>query len=118
MVSARGGASAGGALPPVGSRVVVRYLLPSGQATDALGMLLHADAEGLTVDGKRGIEHIARGTVIAAKQVPPPPAPRRARGATAARAGEPEEAGESTLPAGPTRPAEPALPAEPTRPAE
>lgn len=106
-MSARGGASAGGALPPVGSRVVVRYLLPSGQATDALGMLLHADAEGLTVDGKRGIEHIARGTVIAAKQVPPPPpAPRRARGATATETGEPEEAGESTLRAEPTRPAE------------
>lgn len=66
-------------LPPVGSRVVVRYLLPSGQATDALGLLLSADDAGLVVDGKRGIEHIARGTVIAAKQVPPPPEPRAAR---------------------------------------
>lgn len=93
-MSAGGAAGTGGALPPVGSRVVVRYLLPSGQATDALGMLLHADAEGLTVDGKRGIEHIARGTVIAAKQVPPPPAPRRARGAVAAETGEPDETGE------------------------
>lgn len=65
--------------PPVGSRVVVRYLLPSGQATDALGMLLRADDAELVVDGKRGIEHIARGTVIAAKQVPPPPEPRRPR---------------------------------------
>ena len=63
----------------VGARVVVRYLLPSGQATDALGILLSADAETLVVDGKRGIERIARGTVIAAKQVPPAPEPRGAR---------------------------------------
>lgn len=66
-------------VPPVGSRVVVRYLLPSGQATDALGMLLGADALELVVDGKRGIERIARGTVIAAKQVPPQSEPRRPR---------------------------------------
>ena len=65
--------------PPVGSRVVVRYLLPTGQATDALGMLRSADDAELVVDGKRGIERIARGTVIAAKQVPPAPEPRRPR---------------------------------------
>lgn len=65
--------------PPVGSRVVVRYLLPSGQATDALGILLSADEAELVVDGKRGIERIARGSVIAAKQVPPAPEPRRPR---------------------------------------
>lgn len=65
--------------PPVGSRVVVRYLLPSGQATDALGVLLSADEAELVVDGKRGIERIARGSVIAAKQVPPAPEPRRPR---------------------------------------
>lgn len=59
-----------------GMRVVVRYLLPSGQATDALGMLLTADAETLVVDGKRGIETIAVKDVIAAKEVPPPPARR------------------------------------------
>ena len=45
--------------PPVGSRVVVRYLLPTGQATDALGMLRSADDAELVVDGKRGIERIA-----------------------------------------------------------
>lgn len=67
------------AVPPVGSRVVVRYMLPSGQATDALGILLSADEEGLVVDGKRGIERISRGTVVAAKQVPPPPEPRGVR---------------------------------------
>lgn len=60
----------------VGRRVVVRYLLPTGQATDALGTLLAADSETLVVDGKRGVETIAVADVIAAKEVPPPPAPR------------------------------------------
>ncbi|MBU4466378.1 MAG: ferrous iron transport protein A, partial [Actinobacteria bacterium] len=60
-------------IPPPGSRVVVRYLLPSGQATDALGMLLSADPETLVVDGVRGVERIAVADVIAAKPVPPPP---------------------------------------------
>lgn len=64
-------------LPDVGRRVVVRYILPSGQATDALGVLLSADAETIVVDGKRGVERIPRGAIIAAKEVPPPPAPRR-----------------------------------------
>jgi hypothetical protein len=56
--------------------VVVRYLLPSGQATDALGELLSADADTVVVDGKRGVERIAVSDIIAAKPVPPPPAPR------------------------------------------
>jgi len=64
-------------LPAPGHRVVVRYILPTGQATDALGELLSADAETVVVDGKRGVESIPRGAVIAAKEVPPPPAPRR-----------------------------------------
>ena len=64
-------------LPEPGHRVVVRYLLPSGQATDALGELLEANAETVVVDGKRGVERIARAAIIAAKEVPPPPAPRR-----------------------------------------
>jgi hypothetical protein len=67
-------------LPEPGHRVVVRYILPSGQATDALGELLSADAETVTVDGKRGVERIPRGAIIAAKEVPPPPAPRPRRG--------------------------------------
>ncbi len=54
----------------------MRYLLPSGQATDALGELLSADAEQVVVDGKRGVERIAVDTIVAAKPVPPPPAPR------------------------------------------
>ncbi|WP_438352658.1 putative acetyltransferase [Microbacterium sp. CJ88] len=64
-------------LPEPGHRVVVRYLLPSGQATDALGMLVAADAETVIVDGKRGVERIPRSAIIAAKAVPPPPPPRR-----------------------------------------
>ena len=59
-----------------GMRVVVRYRLPSGQATDALGQLISADASHFVVDDKRGIETIAVEDVIAAKEVPPPPAAR------------------------------------------
>ncbi|WP_375385990.1 hypothetical protein [uncultured Microbacterium sp.] len=66
-----------------GMRVVVRYLLPTGQATDALGMLLQADAVTLVVDGVRGIETIAVADVVAAKEVPPPPEPRLRRGPSA-----------------------------------
>ena len=63
-------------LPDPGRRVVVRYLLPTGQATDALGELLSADATTVVGDGKRGVERIPRGAIIAAKEVPPPPEPR------------------------------------------
>ena len=59
-----------------GMRVVVRYRLPDGRATDALGILLSADASHLVVDGKRGVETIPVADVIAAKEVPPAPAPR------------------------------------------
>ena len=59
-----------------GDRVVVRYRLPDGRATNALGILLSADATQLVVDGKRGVETIAVADVIAAKEVPPAPAPR------------------------------------------
>ena len=41
-------------LPEPGHRVVVRYLLPSGQATDALGELLSADAETVRVEREPG----------------------------------------------------------------
>jgi len=66
-------------LPEPGHRVVVRYLLSTGQATDALGELLSVDAATVVVDGKRGVERIPRGAIIAAKEVPPPPVPRRPR---------------------------------------
>ncbi|CDJ99504.1 conserved hypothetical protein [Microbacterium sp. C448] len=67
-------------LPAPGRRVVVRYLLPSGQATDALGVLLSEDATTVVVDGKRGIVRIPRSAIVAAKEVPPPPEPRDRRG--------------------------------------
>ncbi|HWI31599.1 MAG TPA: hypothetical protein VNT50_08900 [Microbacterium sp.] len=63
-------------IPTPGMRVVVRYRLATGQATDALGTLISADATTLVVDGKRGLERIAVADVIAAKQVPPAPEPR------------------------------------------
>ena len=69
-------------LPEPGARVVVRYLLPTGQATDALGELLSADEETVVVDGKRGVERIRRVDIVAAKPVPPPPAPRIRRSAS------------------------------------
>lgn len=59
-----------------GMRVVVRYRLPDGRATDALGTLLSATETHLVVDGKRGAETIAVADVVAAKEVPPPPAAR------------------------------------------
>jgi hypothetical protein len=56
-----------------GDRVVVRYRLADGRATDALGMLVSATETTLVVDGKRGREVIAVDVVIAAKTVPPEP---------------------------------------------
>ncbi|MET0781742.1 MAG: hypothetical protein ABWZ16_09500 [Microbacterium sp.] len=61
---------------PIGTRVVVRYLLDDGRATDALGYLRSRDAEHVVVETKRGLETVALARVIAAKEVPPPPAPR------------------------------------------
>lgn len=66
--------------PAPGTRVVVRYLLPDGRATDALGELVSIDVDLVVVDGKRGVERIPRAAVIAAKAVPPPPEPRRRTG--------------------------------------
>ncbi|MFI8631759.1 hypothetical protein ACIGEP_04065 [Microbacterium sp. NPDC077663] len=65
--------------PAPGTRVVVRYLLPDGQATDALGELVSVQPDMIVVDGKRGLERIGRATVISAKAVPPPPEPRTRR---------------------------------------
>jgi regulator of RNase E activity RraB len=61
---------------PAGTRVVVRHLLDDGMATDALGYLHVADGTHCVVSTKRGLETIALGAVILAKEVPPPPAPR------------------------------------------
>ncbi|WP_084078358.1 hypothetical protein [Demequina sp. NBRC 110057] len=64
-------------LPAPGARVVVRYLLPDGSATDALGTLLSADRETVVVDGKRGVVRIAVSEIVAAKPVPPAPERRQ-----------------------------------------
>ncbi|MCR2762342.1 hypothetical protein NQ152_02345 [Microbacterium sp. zg.B48] len=61
---------------PIGTRVVVRSLLEDGGATDALGYLRSKDADAVVVETRRGRESVALAAVIAAKAVPPPPAPR------------------------------------------
>lgn len=61
---------------PAGTRVVVRHLLDDGRATDALGWVHASDATHVVVATKRGLQTIAIVNVIAAKEVPPPPAPR------------------------------------------
>lgn len=58
-------------LPQTGARVVVRYLIDSGEATDALGELLSVSEDEVVVDGVRGIERIAVTRIVAAKPVPP-----------------------------------------------
>jgi hypothetical protein len=61
---------------PSGTRVVVRYRLEDGRATDALGFLHVSDETHCVVATKRGLETIAFADMIAAKEVPPPPASR------------------------------------------
>ncbi|MEO5834902.1 MAG: ferrous iron transport protein A [Nakamurella sp.] len=57
---------------PLGTRVVVRYLIESG-ATDALGELTALDADRCTVTTRRGDVVIPVASIIAAKPVPPAP---------------------------------------------
>lgn len=64
---------------PLGTRVVVRYALPEGSeagATDALGEVSERSVESCTIATKRGPEVVRLTDVIAAKPVPPAPAPR------------------------------------------
>ena len=60
-----------------GMRVVIRYHLDDGRATDALGELTALTATHAVVQTKRGAETVRLERVIAAKQVPPAPEPRR-----------------------------------------
>jgi hypothetical protein len=60
-----------------GTRVVVRRLLPDGMATDAVGYLSGASESACVVATTRGLVTIEFGTVIAAKEVPPPVPKRR-----------------------------------------
>lgn len=64
------------ATTPLGTRVVVRYMLPDGMATDALGQLTAIDASHCVVDTKRGLQRVPLAQVIAAKVVPPAPESR------------------------------------------
>ncbi|EAR25459.1 hypothetical protein A20C1_04311 [marine actinobacterium PHSC20C1] len=59
-----------------GTRVVVRHLIDDGRATDSLGYFHLSDETHCVVATKRGLETIELSRVIAAKEVPPPPAPR------------------------------------------
>ena len=61
---------------PMGMRVVIRYRLPDGMATDVLGFVSASDETHVVVASTRGLETIALDTVIASKEVPPPPARR------------------------------------------
>jgi hypothetical protein len=62
----------------LGTRVVVRIRIDGGY-TDALGYLRSCDGTHCTVETKRGTVRLALAEVVAAKEVPPPPAPRPRR---------------------------------------
>ena len=55
----------------VGDRVVVRYRLPDGRATDALGVLRQLDDVIAVIETKRGVETVVLADVLLAKTVPP-----------------------------------------------
>jgi hypothetical protein len=61
-----------------GTRVVVRSRIGGG-FTDALGVLRSRTRTQCAVETKRGLVTITLADVVAAKEVPPPPAPRRPR---------------------------------------
>ena len=55
----------------IGDRVVVRYRLPDGRATDALGVLRQLDDVIAVIETKRGLETVVLADVLLAKTVPP-----------------------------------------------
>lgn len=59
-------------MPAPGDRVVVRHLLPSGQATDVIGTLL-SDGDPLIVERDGAAVPVERSSVVAFKTVPPRP---------------------------------------------
>lgn len=61
---------------PDGTRVSVRRILPDGMATDAVGYLSGSDGRAFVVATARGLVTIDYETVIAAREVPPPPVRR------------------------------------------
>ncbi|TDN43436.1 hypothetical protein EDF64_108107 [Curtobacterium flaccumfaciens] len=62
----------------IGDRVVVRAH-HGGGARDALGVLVARTADAVVIDTRRGAVEVALADVVAAKPVPPPPAPRSRR---------------------------------------
>ncbi len=61
-----------------GTRVVVRGRIEGG-VTDAVGYLRSCDGAVCVVETKRGLVSIVLADIVAAKEVPPPPAPRPRR---------------------------------------
>ncbi len=59
-----------------GTRVVARYRIPGG-FTDALGYLRECDERDCVLDTRRGEIRVPLSAVVAAKQIPEPPARRR-----------------------------------------
>ncbi|WP_373886488.1 hypothetical protein [Sinomonas sp. ASV322] len=64
-------------LPP-GTRVVVRHRIEGG-FTDSLGELSQVSDTEVTIATRRGLDVVRLDSVVAAKPVPPPPAPRARR---------------------------------------
>jgi len=62
----------------LGDRLVVRARHEDG-ARDALGTLRARSADAVTIETRRGPVVVALVDVVAAKHVPPPPAPRPRR---------------------------------------
>lgn len=58
--------------PLPGDRVVARYLLPTGTATDVIGTLTSA-GDPLIIEADGGPRAVARATVVALKAIPPRP---------------------------------------------
>lgn len=63
----------------LGTRIVVRYRLPDGRATDALGTLSELNDATAVIETKRGLETVALADVLLAKTVPPAAVPLRQR---------------------------------------
>ena len=63
---------------PEGTRVVIRRTLHDGEhsATDSLGYVSARNETHVVIATTRGLETIALADIIAAKEIPPPPAPR------------------------------------------
>ncbi len=55
----------------IGDRVVVRYRLSDGRATDALGVLRQLNDAIAVIETKRGLETVVLADVVVAKTVPP-----------------------------------------------